>query len=427
MQDRRIILHVDMDAFFASVEELCDPRLAGKPVMVCGHPDTRTVVAAANYEARKYGVFSGMPLGIARVKCPRGVFIEGQPEKYVYASLRMNDICREFTPVMERYSIDESFLDITGTAKFFGGPLETGRQLKQRIKGQFGLTVSVGIGPNKILAKTASKLQKPDGLTLLTAADVPTRLHPLPVKKLFGLGGRTETKLAALGIETIGELARFPKDILHRLFGVYGLYLHEASNGRDPTPVVPEAETPPPKSVGNGYTLLKDSNNVEHLLRILLALSSKVGRRLREGGHRGRTVTVTIRLYDFTTVTRARSLPLHVDRDREIYETAREIFLHERRRQPRFQVPVRLLGVSVSGLADGERGAQLGLLDQSYWDKYDRMVRVADRLRDRYGEKVLTWAGLVRHVPGKRAGVHGNPQMVSHQMAGLSWERRAER
>jgi len=416
MEPERIILHVDMDAFFASVEELCDPSLAGKPVMVCGNRDTRTVVAAANYEARKYGVSAGLPLGMARVKCPRGVFIEGDPEKYVYASLRMNDVCREFSPVVERFSIDESFLDITGTARFFGGPIETGRALKRRIKEQFGLIVSVGIGPNKILAKTASKLDKPDGLTRLTEADIATRFHPLPVKKLFGLGGRTEEKLALLGVETIGELAAVPREALHQLFGVYGLYLHEAANGRDASPVVPEAETPPPKSVGNSYTLLRDSGDETHLLRVLLGLSSKVGRRLRESGFRGRTLTVTIRFYDFTTITRAKTLLVHIDRDKEIYEAARDIFLGQRRKGAKYQVPVRLLGVSVSGLADEQTGAQSWLIDRAYWCKYDGMVRAADRIRDRYGERVLTWANLVRR--------RDNPRTVSHKMAGLSWQRR---
>ena len=424
MEPERIILHVDMDAFFAAVEELCDPGLAGKPVMVCGNRDTRTVVAAANYEARKYGVSSGMPLGMAKVKCPYGVYVEGDPEKYVYASLRMNDVCRQFSPVLERYSIDESFLDITGTAKFFGGPIETGRALKRRIKEQFGLTVSVGIGPNKILAKTASKLEKPDGLTRLTEADIPARFHPLPVTKLFGLGGRTEEKLKHLGVETIGDLARVPKEILHQLFGVYGLYLHEASNGRDPSPVVPEAETPPPKSVGNSYTLLKDSNDENHLLRVLLGLSSKVGRRLRENGQRGRTVTVTIRLYDFTTITRARTLPVHVDRDKEIYEAARDIFLGQRAKSPKYRDPVRLLGVSVSGLADEQAGAQPWLFGRNYWHKYDAMIRAADRIRDRYGERVLTWARLVRCRSTELGGAGQNPQMLSHQIAGLSWEKR---
>ena len=415
-QLERIILHVDMDAFFASVEELCDPSLAGKPVMVCGNRDTRTVVAAANYEARKYGVSSGMPLGIAKVKCPNGIYVEGDPEKYVYASLRMNDVCREFSPVLERYSIDESFLDITDTAKFFGGPLETGRRLKERIKAEFGLTVSVGIGPNKTLAKMASKLEKPDGLTLLTEADIPARVHPMPVTKLFGVGARTEPKLAQLGVTTIGELAAVPQDVLHRLFGVYGLYLHEASNGRDPTPVVAEADTPPPKSVGNSYTLLRDSDDGDHLLRVLLGLSSKVGRRLRENEQRGRTVTVTIRLHDFTTITRARTLPIHIDRDKQIYETARDIFLCQRLRSPKYQVPVRLLGVSVSGLADEQSGAQLCLLDRKYWRKYDGMIQAADRIRDRYGERVLTWARLIRRAEGR--------QMLSHKVGGLNWQRR---
>ncbi len=407
----RIILHVDMDAFFVSVEERADPDLAGKPVMVCGNRDTRTVVAAANYEARKYGISSGTPFGIAKVRCPHGIFIEGDPEKYVYASLRMNDVCREFSPVVERYSIDESFLDITDTAKFFGGPLETGRRLKQRIKEKFGLTVSVGIGPNKILAKTASKLDKPDGLTMLTAADVPTRFHPLPVEKLFGIGGQTADKLAKLGVCTIGDLAAVPPEILERIFGVVGRLIHEAANGRDASPVIAEADTPPAKSVGNSYTLHRDSNDDEHLLRVLLGLSAKVGRRLRENEQRGRTVTVTIRLHDFTTVTRAKTLPAHIDRDKQIYEAAREIFLRERA-NPKFQVPVRLLGVSVSGLAVEPDGPQLWLLDREYWAKYDGMIRAADHIRDRYGERVLTWARLVRRAR--------NPQMLSHRIAGLS-------
>ena len=420
----RVILHVDVDAFFASVEELCDPRLRGKPVMVCGHRDTRTVVAAANYEARKYGISSGTPLGIAKVRCPNGVFIVGDPEKYVYASLRMNDVCREFSPIVERYSIDESFLDITGTAKFFGGPLEMGRRLKERIKQRFGLTVSAGIGPNKVIAKMASKLEKPDGLTLLTEADVPTRIHPMPVKKLFGVGGQIEKKLERLGMTTIGQLAAAPREVLERIFGVVGRLLHEAANGRDASPVIPEAETPPAKSVGNSYTLLKDSNDEDHLLRVLLGLSSKVGRRLREAGQRGRTVTVTFRFHDFTTFTRAKTLPMHVDRDKQIFEVARDIFIRERRKSPKYRVPVRLLGVSVSGLATEQDGAQLWLLDRACWSRYDGMVRAADRIRDRYGERALTWGRLVRRRAIELAEVAGNPQMLSHRMAALSWQRR---
>jgi len=412
---QRFIMHVDMDAFFASVEELCRPELRGRPVMVCGNRDTRTVVAAANYVARRYGISAGTPLGIAKVRCPKGIFIEGDPEKYVYASLRLNEIWREFSPVVERFSIDESFLDITETAQLFGGPLETGRELKRRIQARFGLTASVGIGPNKVLAKTASKLEKPDGLTLLTEADVPTRLYPLPVEKLFGIGSRTAEKLAKLGVETIGQLAAVPPEVLEEIFGIVGRLIHEAANGRDASPVIDEADTPAAKSVGNSYTLLRDSGDVEHLLRVLLGLSSKVGRRLRENGQRGRTVTVTIRLWDFTTGTRAKTLPTHVDRDKEVYETARDLFLCERARSAKYRAPVRLLGVSVSGLAEEEAGAQLGLLDRCYWERYDRMVRAADRVRDRYGERTLTWARLV--------SPNANPQSTAHAIGGLSWQR----
>ena len=411
----RLILHVDMDAFFASVEEVCNPEIRGKPVMVTGNRDSRTVVAAANYEARKYGISAGTPITKAHALCPHGVFLEGDPEKYVYASLRMNDVCKLFSPVVERYSIDESFLDITGTAKFFGGPLELGRQLKARVREQFGLTVSVGIGPNKLVAKMASKLEKPDGLTIFTYDDVPKRIHPMPVKKLFGVGGRIEERLAQLGVTTIGELARTPADVLERLFGVYGLYLHDAANGRDDSPVVAELDTPPAKSVGNSYTLQRDTNDIDHLLRVLLGLSAKVGRRLRKAGQRGRTINLTIRLHDFTTFTRAKSLPYHVDRDRDIYEAAREIFLSERAKSQRNREPIRLLGVSVSALATAECGAQLWLLDNNILSRYDGLLDVADEIRDRYGEKVLTWARLIHRRP--------NPQMLSSNIAGLSWRR----
>ncbi|GAG45108.1 unnamed protein product, partial [marine sediment metagenome] len=218
---KRIILCIDMDAFFASVEEQCAPgEWDGKPVMVCGNTESRSVVAAANYVAREYGVRAGTPITTARRLCPDGVFIEGDPEKYVFACIRINDVCREFTPDVETFSIDESFLDVTGTAHLFDGHVELARRLKRRIREELGIPSTVGIGPNKLLAKTASKLGKPDGLFVLTHNDVPTQFHPLPVDKLYGIGGQTAKKLAHLGVETIGDLARIPRDVLQRMFGI---------------------------------------------------------------------------------------------------------------------------------------------------------------------------------------------------------------
>jgi len=387
----RIILHIDMDAFFASVEQRCNPNLLGKPVMVTGGLDSRTVVAAATYEAREYGVHSGTPLTLARLQCPEGVFLEGDPQKYVYTSLRLLAICNEFTPVVEHYSIDESFLDITDTAERFGGPLELARRLKQRFYDEFRLAASVGLGPNKLLAKTASKLDKPNGLAAIWPADIPTRLWPLPIDKLFGVGEQTTNKLKLLGVETIGDLAKMPVAPLVKLFGVVGELLHDAANGRDDSPVVTESEEPPPKSVGNDYTLLHDSRDERQLHAVLLALCTKVGRRLRQGSHAGRTVTVKIRFADFTTITRAETLDAHLDLDREIYDVARRIL-----RKVGTRAAVRLLGVSVSNLLHNSPPRQRSLFDHQYWRRHERMIRAVDCIRDRYGERSVHWASLLR-------------------------------
>ena len=385
----RIILHIDMDAFFASVEQRCDPNLAGKPVMVAGGLESRTVVAAATYEARKFGVRSGTPLTIARLKCPQGIFIEGDPQKYIYTSLRLLEICKEFTPLVEHYSIDESFLDITDTAERFGGPIELAKKLKQRFYETFKLTASVGLGPNKLLAKTASKLDKPNGLATIWRDEVPAKLWPLPIEKLFGVGEQTAEKLKLLGVATIGELAKMPAAPLVRLFGVVGEWLHAAANGRDDSPVIPEADEPPPKSVGNDYTLFRDSRDPQKLRIVLLALCSKVGRRLRQGGHAGRTVTVKIRFADFTTIMRSETREAYLDLDREIYEAAGEILDKASDRGA-----VRLLGVSVSNLVHHRPPRQRMLFDYQYWDRYEHMIEAADRIRDRFGEQSVLWGTL---------------------------------
>ncbi|MBM4036086.1 MAG: DNA polymerase IV [Planctomycetes bacterium] len=389
----RVIICVDMDAFFASVEQQCaHGSLDEQPVMVCGDTERRSVVAAANYIAREYGVKAGTPITTARRLCPHGVFLEGDPEKYVYTCIRINDLCREFTPRVESFSIDESFLDISGSAHLFGGPAETGRRLKARIREELGLPSTVGIGPNKLLAKTASKLGKPDGLFVLNLADVPAKLHPLPITKLYGIGARTAEKLARIGVATIGQLARTPPETLKRLFGIIGPMLHDAANGLDSSPVVTDAEQPEAKSVGNSYTLSDDTRDVRRVLTVLLGLCSKVGRRLRQGGHAGRTVTLTLRYANFQTFVRARSVEAPIDIDRDIFAAACGL-LDEIWNKSR---AVRLLGVSVSNLVHRGDGRQLALFGHGLRCRTRRFLASVDALRDRYGESAAVWAPLIR-------------------------------
>ncbi|HPD16314.1 MAG TPA: DNA polymerase IV [Planctomycetota bacterium] len=418
-----MIICVDMDAFFASVEQQCAyGALDDQPVMVCGNTERRSVVAAANYIAREYGIRAGTPITTARRLCPHGVFLEGDPEKYVYTCIRINDLCREFTPRVECFSIDESFLDISGSAHLFGGPAETGRRLKARIRAELGIPCTVGIGPNKLLAKTASKLGKPDGLFTLNHEDVPAKLHPLPITKLYGIGARTAEKLARIGVSTIGQLARTPPDALKKLFGIIGPMLRDAANGLDSSPLLTDDEQPEAKSVGNSYTLSDDTRDVRRVLTVLLGLCSKVGRRMRQGGHAGRTVTLTLRYANFQTFVRARTVeaPINLDRDifaaactlldeiwgRDIHRESSESgesgtsqphsldsrdsrFRHSRR-------AVRLLGVSVSNLLHRDDPRQLGLFDSDLRRRTHQFLKSVDALRDRYGEHVAVWAPLLR-------------------------------
>lgn len=381
------ILHVDMDAFFVSVELLDRPELRGKPVIV-GHPGARGVVAAASYEVRAFGVHSAMPISRARRLCPQAVIIPPAHEKYARVSAAVMEIFRSVTPLVEPLAMDEAFLDVSGAIRRLGRPAEIARQIREQVAGQQGITCSVGVASTKFIAKLASTRSKPDGLLVVPADGVAAFLRPLPVAALWGVGERTEQHLARLGLRTVGDLADTPLPALQRELGnAAGAHLYELSWGRDPRPVV--ASTPD-KSVGAEETFPYDISDPEVIRRELLRLAEKVGARLRAGGNSGRTISVKLRMADFKTFTRARTLPEPTDLARVIYATACE--LYEGSGLERVQL--RLVGVRVENLAPvGQTSRQLALDEQeSGWHEAERAM---DQVVRRFGRGAVRPAALV--------------------------------
>ena len=378
MTPERSILHVDMDAFYASVEVLDDPALAGRPVIVGGTPEGRGVVAAASYEARRYGVRSAMSAARARRLCPDGVFLRGRMDRYAEVSRQVFACFAAITPLVEPLSIDEAFLDVTGCRRLFGPAEGIGRDLKERIRAEVGLTASVGVAHNKFLAKLASDLEKPDGFVVVPAGAVQAFLDPLPVGRLWGVGPVAERNLAALGIRTVAELRAFPRAALLARFGDHGRHLLELAVGRDDRPVVPVHEA---RSVGNETTFGEDIADGERLQAVVDELADKVARRLRAAGLVARTVTLKARYPDFATPTRSVTLPEATDASVTIRDAARTL-LH--RRLGRAGRPLRLVGVTASHLSP--RGAGQASL---FADPADRRQRelddVVDRVHDRWG------------------------------------------
>ncbi len=386
----RTILHIDMDAFFASIEVLSDPRLAGKPVIICGHPELRSVVSTASYEAREFGVHSGMPVTRAKKLCPDGMFLCGKPAKYVCASIRIMNLLKEFTYLVEPFSIDEAFLDFTEALVAREAPEEVARRIMERIRSRVGLTCSIGIGPNKLVAKMASSLEKPNGLACIPEGGFLGVFGPKPVSKLWGVGKKTEKRLNRMGIRTIADLAGFQENLLIRTFGVKGEHLHHAANGIDETPVIPYFEGIDAKSVGHEHTLSRDVADGDRLEAVILSLSDRVARRMRTHCYLGRTVTLKIRHADFRTFTRQRVLGVFTDEERTIYGAARVLF-----RRNWVGEKVRLLGISVSNLIRINEQPQFLLFDED--EKHRDLLEVLDRIRDMYGENALTRARLVRN------------------------------
>jgi DNA polymerase IV len=342
---QRTIIHIDMNAFFASVEQSLKPELRGKPIAVIGSAK-RTVITTASYEARAWGVKTGMTVYEGKKLCPSLILVVGDNRRYAETSRRIVEMMKDFTPMIEVFSIDEAFLDVTGSLRLFGGAERIAYLLKARIRETLGLTCSVGIAPNKLLAKLASEMKKPDGLTVIRQEEVSEILERVPVRDLCGVGRRTADQLALLGIRTCGDLGRFPAGLLRKKFGVTGERLMMMGRGVDESPVVPEEEAGEVKSVSHSTTLDRDITDQGDILRELLKLSEMVGRRARKYDVWGKTVSLQIRFADFdTTIARQLTLTEHTNRTDEIYRAATSIL-----RETQLPQAVRLLGVRLSNL-----------------------------------------------------------------------------
>ena len=383
MPSNRTILHVDMDAFFTSVEQRDQPELRGKPVVVGAPPDKRGVVAAASYEARKFGVHSAMPSRTAHRLCPQAVFLCGDHAKYSRESERVMDILRQFTPLVEQVSVDEAYLDVTASLRLLGSGQQIAREIKRRIHETTGLTASVGVAPNMFLAKLASDMRKPDGLMVITEEEKLKLLRPLPIGRIAGIGKKTEPVFHELGIHTIGDLQRFPIETLRARFGVWADEMKARSLGEDDRPVEPGGEA---KSISNETTFEEDVSEMKTLERTVWELADEVARRLRAEGVRARTVQLKLRWSDFTTLTRRMTLPEATDDERQIAEVAIQLMRRELE-EPR---PVRLIGVGGQNLMCSPK--QLDLLDRSS-NRRDDLNRVADVVRARFGVKKLRRGG----------------------------------
>lgn len=383
-----LIMHVDLDAFFASVEQRDNPELRGRPVIIGGRPDQRGVVSTCSYEARRYGVRSAMPLVEAYRRCPHGIFLPGNMHKYQQASRIVHDIFHRFTPLVESISIDEAFLDLNGCTGLFGDTLSIGRKIKSAITRETGLTASVGIAPNKFLAKIASELQKPDGLVVIHAQDVERILFPLPIGKLWGVGPKTAEKLVTLGIKTVGELARFDRSLLTRSLGsAQAEHLQNIARGIDHRPVVVGEES---KSMGHEHTFPTDVGRLDEVEAVLLHLSEKVGRRLRQEGLAGKTIALKLRYHDFSTLTRNRTLKEATNADREIYQAAKEL-LHKTYNGQL----IRLIGVTAQNLSKGSLH-QMSLFGQDHV-RQEKLLGALDAIKDRFGEGSITYAKVREH------------------------------
>jgi DNA polymerase-4 len=399
----RTIFHVDMDAFFVSVEELYDPSLKGKAVVVGGQRDERGIVSAASYEARKFGVHSAMPLRTAAKHCPHAIFVDGHPDRYRECSEKVYKVLGGFTPQVEMASIDEAYLDMSGTERLHGPPLKAAHNLHQRMKIDTGLNCSVGIGSSRLIAKVSSAQAKPNGVLWIVPGEEAKFLAPLEVREIPGVGKVMESHLHALGIKKVGDLARLEESELSNRFGKWGLALAGKARGEDAggwfdAEVGADLEA---KSISHEHTYNEDTADANQLESTLMRLSEMVGRRLRESNFYARTVQLKLRYKDFTTITRAHTLPESTQLDTEIFEQIRTLF----RKNWKKGIEVRLLGVQTSGFTT--QAPQIDLLDGNRQQRWKNALAAADRLRDKFGESTVGLAAGMRG--GFRERTHENP------------------
>lgn len=390
---KRVIVHVDMDAFFAAVEQLLRPELRGKPVIVGADPKGgkgRGVVSTASYEARAFGVRSAMPISRAYRLCPQGIYLSPDGKLYSRYSRKIFEILNQFSPRIEPVSIDEAFLDVTGSVHLFGSIQKLGQEIKRRIHAGTGLTASVGIAPSKSVAKIASDMQKPDGLTIVAPENVQEFLDPLPASKLWGVGKKSMETLLRMGICTVRDLRQYPLAVLEQKFGAMGEHLFRMARGIDPREVQEEEEI---KSVSHETTFEVDQTDREVLLSTLLALAEKVSSRLRKYGLRGKTVQLKLRFQDFSTFTRHKTLSHYTNLTDEIFTVSKSLF--EQFDKPGVEEtatsrPVRLIGVGLSQLVN-EKGMQT-----SFWDLENerkvRLEKVVDQIQEKFGKSIITHA-----------------------------------
>ena len=394
MNRKKRIMHVDMDAFFASIEQRDQPLLKGKPVIVGGEPGGRGVVSTCSYEARKFGVKSAMPIALAVKKCPDGIFIRPNGKKYMYASMKVIEVLNGYSPKVEPTSIDEAYLDITGSVKDREGERKIGESLKREIRRELDLTCSIGVASNRVFAKIATNMKKPDGLTIIADEEVEKKIYSLPVSELIGVGKKSEGVLKSMGIKTIGNIAAYPENELESVFGVNGKLLSKLARGEGPDKVLSFEEEEDTKSIGNEHTLDRDTCNENILNMLFLKLSEKVGRRLRESGLAGRTVAVKFKYSDFSTHSKRCTYPFLIWEDDKIYSISKELFysVYERTKK------IRLLGITVSGvvksyLDNNNNKIQTELFTER--QKNEKLLKTIDLLKDTYGEMAVSRAAYL--------------------------------
>jgi DNA polymerase IV len=397
----RTILHGDLDAFYASVEQLDDPSLRGRPVIVGGRPGDRGVVSAASYEARAFGVFSAMPLRTAARRCPEGVFVPGRPDRYRELSDQVMSIFADYTPLVEPISLDEAFLDVTASTIAFGDGETIGRTIKQRVLDEVGLVLSVGVATNKLCAKVASDLRKPDALVVVPPGQEAAFLAPLPIRRLWGVGPRAQAALADYGVVTIGQLAAAAPGTLQRRFGRFGDDLSARARGIDRGRVVVSHTA---KSIGHEHTFDTDSADVGRLEATLLDLAESVGSRLRRHDLAAGSVQLKLRYEGFETLTRQAPLPRQSREARLLYDVTLALL----RRTLVAGRGVRLIGLTAINLSDAQ---QLTLFDAP--DRTDRVTKSIDAVRGRFGERAITRARLLREAPHRRFDFGERPEAPS--------------